>query len=120
MYPFYEHSTDFNVLMAINQGQVPTKPETGFFPKDLWSLCLLCWSADPDKRPTASDCLAVVRKLQSSTLPTRDPLRELEASEAMDQSDLEVRCLFPLTWSFEKLRDFRSIFATDRDAGASD
>ncbi|KZV81148.1 hypothetical protein EXIGLDRAFT_391504 [Exidia glandulosa HHB12029] len=51
---------DMRVILEVARGQAPPRPSAGFT-DELWSLCLKCWSRNPELRP---DMGRVVRTLE--------------------------------------------------------
>lgn len=53
--PYFELKTDLQAMFAINQGELPSSPDTTTFVRQkLWLLCNHCWQEDPQFRPAMS------------------------------------------------------------------
>ncbi|KAF8753720.1 Guanine nucleotide exchange factor for Ras-like small GTPases [Rhizoctonia solani] len=66
--PYSHRRRDTQVMLDIIGGVLPTRPRTGFLsePKGdaLWALMERCWKADPRERPSSSEIVAEMWKLQ--------------------------------------------------------
>ncbi|KAH8796241.1 kinase-like domain-containing protein, partial [Flagelloscypha sp. PMI_526] len=50
MPPFANISTDFRVMLEIQEGRRPVRPPAHLLPTDLWNLVDRCWSQEPSER----------------------------------------------------------------------
>ncbi|CAE6414014.1 unnamed protein product [Rhizoctonia solani] len=55
--PYPECTWDFNVMMKVSQGILPTRPASHIqddqYGNQLWDLLVSCWGRNPDARPSA-------------------------------------------------------------------
>ncbi|EUC67039.1 tyrosine kinase catalytic domain protein [Rhizoctonia solani AG-3 Rhs1AP] len=66
--PYSHRRRDTQVMLDIIGGVLPTRPRTGFLAHAegdaLWALMERCWKADPRERPSSSEVVAEMWKLQ--------------------------------------------------------
>lgn len=66
--PYSHRRRDTQVMLDIIGGVLPTRPRTGFLSRAdgdaLWALMERCWKADPRERPSSSEVVAEMWKLQ--------------------------------------------------------
>ncbi|KAG8763322.1 hypothetical protein FRC11_004754 [Ceratobasidium sp. 423] len=66
--PYSHRRRDTQVMLDIIGGVLPTRPRTGFLSRSdgdgLWALMERCWKADPRERPSSSEVVAEMWKLQ--------------------------------------------------------
>ena len=67
--PFHEH-TDIAASAQVILGRRPTRGE--MFPDHLWNMMELCWTSQPDNRPSITDVLECLKAAPSSS---KSPLR---------------------------------------------
>ena len=67
--PFHEH-IDIVASVKVILGEHPTRGE--MFPEDLWKMMELCWTPQPDNRPSIPDVLVCLKAALSSS---ESPLR---------------------------------------------
>ncbi|CUA67438.1 Tyrosine-protein kinase Tec [Mus musculus] [Rhizoctonia solani] len=66
--PYSHRRRDTQVMLDIIGGVLPTRPRTGFLSlaegDGLWALMERCWKAEPRERPSSSEVVAEMWKLQ--------------------------------------------------------
>lgn len=66
--PYSHRRRDTQVMLDIIGGVLPARPRTGFLSRPdgdaLWALMERCWKADPRERPSSSEVVAEMWKLQ--------------------------------------------------------
>ena len=73
--PFHEH-TDVAASIQVILGQHPTRGE--MFPDHLWGMMELCWTPQPDNRPSITDVLECLKAALGSS---KSPLRHDSKAE---------------------------------------
>jgi serine/threonine protein kinase len=71
-FPFYKHA-DLTVVMRVLEGEHPTRGAG--FAESLWDMLKLCWTPQPNNRPSIDDvlqCLEGVRTLSEPPSPGAD------------------------------------------------
>ncbi|KAJ3561049.1 hypothetical protein NP233_g10436 [Leucocoprinus birnbaumii] len=53
--PFYEVSNKQAIVVRVMQGFTPTKPSLDHLSNETWTIMEMCWSRDPEKRPTVGE-----------------------------------------------------------------
>ncbi|KXN82740.1 Ephrin type-A receptor 2 [Leucoagaricus sp. SymC.cos] len=74
--PFYEVFRDQTVILKINRGERPSRPDREVFLKSgmtegIWQLMQDCWSTEPANRPTASEILNRLNTIRKTTRKSR-------------------------------------------------
>ncbi|KAH7338846.1 kinase-like domain-containing protein [Rhizoctonia solani] len=66
--PYFHRRRDTQVILDIIGGVLPTRPRTGYLSRPegdaLWALMERCWKAEPRERPSSSEVVAEMWKLQ--------------------------------------------------------
>lgn len=55
--PFAQDNNNFIVTNKVLKGEHPERPQGTWFTNDLWGTLQLCWSPQPNNRPTAEAVL---------------------------------------------------------------
>lgn len=78
MVPYADVKKDVQVFLKINNGDIPSRPQAhevhGIIDDDMWSLCLRCWDARPEARPSMEEVLASLRARTYDSVASRDKL----------------------------------------------
>ena len=101
---------DFIVMRKVIEGERPERPEGvegTLFTDDLWATLNLCWTTEPESRPSIE---AVLECLERVSMTWRPPSPQADEDVEMDEDDWDLTTVSDSSGMIPCLDSFHSVF----------